>query len=44
MGESFACRAGFAGTATPRNLNDRTYTEGWLALSLDPIDRKHAAP
>jgi hypothetical protein len=28
---------------TPRNLNDRTYTVVWLALSLDPIDRKHAS-
>jgi hypothetical protein len=25
------------------NLNDRTYTVVWLALSLDPIDRKHAS-
>jgi hypothetical protein len=29
------------GDSTPRNLNDRTYTVVWLALSLDPIDRKH---
>ena len=28
------------GYSTPRNLNDRTYTVVWLALSLDPIDRK----
>ena len=30
--------------ATDRfNLNDTTYTVVWLALSLDPIDRKHAS-
>jgi hypothetical protein len=33
----------FVGYSTPRNLNDRTYTVVWLALSLDPIDRKHAS-
>jgi hypothetical protein len=31
----------FVGYSTPRNLNDRTYTVVWLALSLDPIDREH---
>jgi hypothetical protein len=35
--------AEFVGYSTPRNLNDRTYTVVWLALSLDPIDRKHAS-
>jgi hypothetical protein len=34
--------AEFVGYSTPRNLNDSTYTVVWLALSLDPIDRKHA--
>ncbi len=33
----------FVGYSTPRNLNDRTYTVVWLALSLDPIDPKHAS-
>jgi hypothetical protein len=33
----------FVGHSTPRNLNDKTYTVVWLALSLDPIDRKHAS-
>jgi hypothetical protein len=33
----------FVGDSTPRNLNDRTYTLVWLALSLDPIDRTHAS-
>jgi hypothetical protein len=32
----------FVGYSTRRNLNDRTYTVVWLALSLGPIDRKHA--
>jgi hypothetical protein len=32
----------FVGYSTPRNLNDGTYTAVWLALFLDPIDRKHA--
>jgi hypothetical protein len=36
--------AEFVGYSTPRNLNDRTYTVVWLALSLDPIDRQHASP
>jgi hypothetical protein len=31
------------GYSTPRNLNDRTYTVVWLALSLDLIDRKHSS-
>jgi hypothetical protein len=29
--------------STPHKLNNKTYTEAWLALSLDPIDRKHAS-
>jgi hypothetical protein len=33
----------FVGYSTPRNLNERTYTLGWVALSLDTIDRKHAS-
>jgi hypothetical protein len=33
----------FVGYSTPPNLNDRTYTVVWLALSLDTIDRKHAS-
>jgi hypothetical protein len=36
-------RAEFVGYSTPCNLNDRTYTAVWLALSLDPIDRKRAS-
>ncbi|WP_188607384.1 hypothetical protein [Chelatococcus reniformis] len=31
------------GCSMARNLNDKTYTVVWLALSLDPIDRTHAS-
>jgi hypothetical protein len=37
------CHDEFVGYSTLRNLNDGTYTVVWLALSLDPIDRKHAS-
>jgi hypothetical protein len=33
----------FGGYSTPRNLNGRTDTVVWLALSLDPIDRQHGS-
>ncbi len=36
-------RDGFVGYSTPRKLNDRTYAVVWLALSLDPIDHRHAS-
>lgn len=29
--------------STPCSQNNKTYTEAWLVLSLDPIDRKHAS-
>jgi hypothetical protein len=30
-------------SSTPCSQNNKTYTEAWLVLSFDPIDRKHAS-